>query len=169
MILTIDPGSNLGWSVWNDKQLCQNGLFEYGLIDGGKHKDLYDRVNFIEDQVKTLFSKFRPSKFVIEAIQAIAQPSKSANFWLNYTYGCAVSNANRADIQIIEVNPGTLKKQLKELGSMFKENDPDCFGKNGQLNKDGVITVVNRFLGLELKKKDHNIADAIALGLVTLV
>lgn len=161
-ILSIDPGSNIGWAVYKSQK-----LYNYGLIDSGKHDNLYERVNYIEDQVSLLFSKWLPTQLVIEGITAISQPSKMANFWLNYTFGFCVSTASRAKIPIVEFNPSVLKKRLKEANLVQREHLP-YWGKNGQLNKAGVVACINRHLKLELRQKDHNIADAIGLGLISL-
>lgn len=161
--LCIDPGSNIGWAVYNGTKLT-----DYGLIDGGKHEALYNRINYIEDQISALISKWTPVRLIIEGITAISQPSKAANFWLNYTFGFCTSTASRAKIPIEEINPASLKKHLRASGVVSRESHPEAYGKNGQINKVGVVHIVNTHLGLGLKKKDHNIADAIALGLVGL-
>lgn len=170
-LLCIDPGSHLGYSLFQGE-----ALYEFGVIDGGEHVDRYDKINYMEDQVRSLFSGRRPYKLVIENIGPLRQMNQDANFWLNYTFGFAVSIANRSEMEIELVNPSTLKARVRTSGLLTEDEIikyTTKMKKTGEvkkcaLKKTAIVLAVNRMFHLSLKTTQDDVADAIAFGALSL-
>lgn len=147
-ILCIDPGSNLGAAVWDQK----GTLLWYDQLKTNTKASLRDRSRAMQVQIDALFANHTPTVCVVENVLVTARSckSKEAVFWLVVTYADVLRAAGDHRVPLVEVTPSGLKKAIT--------------GK-GNCGKSLMIQAVNKRLGLSLKQSDHNRADALALGL----
>jgi crossover junction endodeoxyribonuclease RuvC len=146
-ILSIDPGSNLGYAKFKSRN-----DFESGELTTNPKQSQLGRMCHLWDQMQVLFSEFEPNVLVIEDVLKAAYGLKHYNalFWLIVTYTCAVLTAYRRQMRIVNIPPAQLKKTIT--------------GK-GNAKKDQILAAINKLTGLGLKKNKHNQADAIGLGI----
>lgn len=148
-ILTIDPGSKLGFCVAD-----QHGWIEYGLktIACNKTATLHERSEELACAIEDLFEEFEPDVLVIEDVPKGSHgvPSWQGRYWLITAYSKAVETAIRYGCNIVDVHPMTLRKFMGHARGSTKHQ---------------TISFVNEKLDLDLKISKHNQADALALWL----
>jgi Holliday junction resolvasome RuvABC endonuclease subunit len=156
IVIGIDPGRNLGWAVGN---MVDGSLMDMGM--SRPESDIfYDQVSYMHRHLPAILSKtYKPKLVVVEAVGPIRQPNAAANFWLSYSRGLVIAVANSYDIPILEVYPATLKKFIRER--LTEEEIQKYAGNRGSVKKQASVVLANRFFGLNLLMKDHNVADAV--------
>ena len=140
MIITIDPGIDAGYSIWNDKW----NLIKYGIILG-KGKNWEEKMQDVAKKLKALVMTYGATKGFIE------EPKK-----YHGTFGNMV--ADRGDLVKLSIQVGYIKGYL----GIPVESIPVILWK-GQLPKDVVIKRIKRLLP-KAKATSHD-WDAIGIGL----
>ena len=147
-ILCIDPGSNLGYAAFD----TDGYLFEYGQLKTNLKNTQEQRLYEMESNISTLFSHFEPGVVVMENVLTAAYQlkSKDAVLWLVGTYTITCVLTAEHNVGLVTVLPNVLKKHVT--------------GK-GNATKHLMIDAVNKRFKLNLKKSEHNKADALGLGI----
>jgi len=159
-IMSLDPGKTAGYAIWRvhvdvTKTLTSKDVLKSGTIN--EHPE--DKSKVFESLYHTvitlmqLVDEYNPSVLVVENVMSSPMKSKVARIYLSGVYLWAALYSTMKGLEFTEIAPTSLKKRL--TGS-------------GKASKVDVIKEVNEQLGMELKNKDNNEADALALGLVYL-
>ena len=146
--LTVDVGDHTGWAFWNGKQEPT----EWGMLVLDKHiQGMELQLRYMQIQFKNLLEELKPVLCILEGVE----------FWANDLR--SLTSAKR----------GNLSK-LAYLVGMYGAS---CFERHidariiparewkGQLKDPMVLSRVQNLMGLQLKKSEQHIADAIGMGL----
>jgi len=148
VVLTIDPGSKLGYSVWEDGEVICYGEQTVAASDKAT---TYSRYVQMQENIRRMFYDYKPSTLVIEQVAAYGGSSTlNAKLWLLGTFFESVCEAERAGCKVVAVPIMSLKAGV--AGS-------------GKAKKVDMVHAVNKQMGTRLALKDHNTADAIGLGI----
>lgn len=154
LILGIDPGTaDTGYGL---VRLNGNGneVVEWGLIETDKKLLKEKRLDFIFEETLHLIKKHKPDVFVFEKV-FFATNAKTA-IAVGQAQGALLLAASKAEVQVAEYAPGTIKKMI--TGS-------------GRANKKEVQKHIRKILGSKVKSEAHkkthfdNAADALAVAL----
>ena len=138
MFVTIDPGNDLGWAIWNEDGLVECGLGDPRSSQSHKMSSIHDA--WIEDQVIYPRSPVPPSDVLTLA--------KCAHRW-----------AGRYDVlgaAVHFVEPSRWKGQVPKDISHAR-----AWAKLSSKEREAV----NRGCKGVAPKKRHNVLDAVAMGL----
>jgi len=147
--LGIDPGlNNVGWAVLKDEET----LMDYGCIENEKKIDPAEKLEIIHEEIGKLVEKYKPEVVAIEGL-FFAKNKKSA-------------------LKVAEAM-GAIKTAARERGAKIKVYTPlqvkMAVVGYGRADKDQVLDMVQRILGIEEKIEPDHAADAVAVGLTHLM
>lgn len=149
-VIGIDPGSNhTGWSIFVNGNLAAYGKWDFH----GNSDDIKNLCRKLRDgysKMAELISREKPDLVVVES-QFIGKKTRETNavIKLSYFVGGILMAVTHQDIPVIFVTPTEVKEAV--TGS-------------GKADKADVREVVNASFGLNLRPKDNDISDAIAIG-----
>lgn len=147
-ILGIDPGlAIIGWGVL-DYQASRFRTVAYGALRTPAGVPTEERLSLIYDGMKTLFETYRPDAMSVEELF----------FNTNITTGIRVAEAR-----------GVILLSAKQAGVPMQEYTPlqvkQAVVGYGRADKQQVIAMVTRILGLKEPPKPDDTADALALAI----
>lgn len=154
LILGIDPGTattGFGLISFDDNHL---EVLDFGLIETDKNGLPGKRLININKQFSVLLKKYSPNIISIEKL-FFATNAKTA-MSVGQAIGVILYTAARANIEIVEYAPGTIKKVI---------------AGDGRADKKLVQQAVRKLLGAKVRSKVHkkthfdNSADALAVAL----
>lgn len=143
--ISIDPGQNLGWALWDGEKLISHGVQKTrpGISDRTRKKEL-DRWFY------SVMKNEKPGLVVME-YQVMSRFFSKAILDLNLKAGGYITLANLFGVEVFEVNPSEVKKIVTG---------------NGRADKKQVREAVNLAYGLQVE--DTNESDAIGIGMAYL-
>jgi len=153
-ILAIDPGINLGYAISEDP--IERVLVKSGCVKNDSSIPMLQRQIHIINLIENLLKEEKPDKVILEAVNRVGniRNKKNASTWtLYWVYGSILYLAGKADIEVIEVNPSTLKAAVTQ-----GKRDPEA---KGSIKKAEVKKCVKEIYG-DLKIRSDE-ADAIGL------
>lgn len=163
MILAIDPGANLGWAIFS----ALGDLDSYGVYKTDAKQSEHARRREMKRFIQGLYlDNPGANTLVVESNMGVmhskgSKVNTSANAikWLVTTYCTTLEEADARGMEIVEYAPTSWKSRLfsdvEDKRAAFR-------------SKKATVDKVNSIFGLELKEKEHNAADAIAMGIVYL-
>jgi crossover junction endodeoxyribonuclease RuvC len=147
MILGIDPGlNNVGWAVLKDEET----LVAWGCIENKKGEKT-DKLGKIFEEVQRLVKKYQIKTVAIEDL-FFAKNKKSA-LAVAEAMGVIKIAAIQGGARVREYTP--LKVKMSVVGY-------------GRADKDQILDMVKRILGVEEQIKPDHAADAVAVALTCL-
>ena len=141
-----------------DPSLCGTGVFilgkdyTYGMKIMPKKLRGAARLVYIRDGLKEVIEQQSPT---FGAIEGYSYGSRGRLFELGEVGGVIKTLLYDHEISILTVTPSQLKKYATGSGNL----------RNKELKKR-VVVAVNKLMGLDLKEKDHDVADAAILSLI---
>lgn len=141
-IMTVDPGYNTGYAVWQDGKLVHNGVYRARKLDNAE----FDRrQKHLWDEFEYLLSLYFPHKVYIENIsvysnsaKSMASATKGDLTKLAVIAGGYAALSFRKNIDVEFVEPRKWKGQLsdqnikewtfKATGKHFREHERDAVG-----------------------------------------
>lgn len=145
-LLAIDPGANLGYAIFEDREPV-----DFGQCKTKPQDSQVVRLREIRHFIEGLFDEHQPDVMVIENIMPLATSLKSrdAIYWLTATYHIACIEADKRGVTFTAIIPSAVKKAVT--------------GK-GNAKKHDMVAAINKHYDLNLKKNQHNAADALGVG-----
>ncbi len=153
-ILGIDPGTATSGYGIIDVDNGAAGVVGWGLLETEKNGFTEKRLESIFKQTAEIIKKYHPDIFAIEKI-FFAANAKTA-IAVGQAQGVMLLAASKANIEVMEYAPGTIKKTV---------------AGNGRAKKKDIQKAVRKILGNKVrskaKEKTHfdNAADALAVAL----
>ena len=147
VILGIDPGTLLmgfGLVTIRSGQLC---FLEMGTVKLSHHKDPYERLHRIHEEIQQLISRHRPASFAIEA--PFFGKNVQSMLKLGRAQGVAIAAAMQARIPVTEYSPRKIKQSVTG---------------NGNASKEQVWQMLQRLLRFEEKPHYLDASDALAVA-----
>ena len=149
-VIGIDPGSNkTGWSLFVDEELVGYGKWDFhGNSDNVKN--LCWKLGEGYSKMTELIEREKPYLVAIES-QYVGKKTKETNAVLKLCYfvGGILMACIHQDVEVVFVTPNEVKEAVT--------------GKGGA-SKAKVREVINISFDLNLRPKDNDISDAIAIG-----
>jgi crossover junction endodeoxyribonuclease RuvC len=154
LVLGIDPGTattGYGLIEYNNK-ICN--AISWGLIETDKESILGKRLINIYKEISQLLKKYRPNEIAIEKI-FFASNAKTA-ISIGQAQGVMLYSAARANINIFEYSPATIKKIISGNGRADKK-----------VMQKSLRSVFGNKIRSQARKRTHfdNAADALAVAL----
>ena len=147
-ILTIDPGTRLGYSVWTPEH--PDKPIEFGALTAPGKLPTNERATYLENMMDMMFESVMPDVVVIEDVIKGNYKSWQARYWLGVTY--------RQAERLAESYGATLHAVPIQSLKVF------ATGK-GNAKKIDMVNAINRRLGMSLSKNKDDECDALWLGL----
>lgn len=119
IILGVDPGTIImGYGII---QVTGNkiSLLEMGVLQPGKIKDAYKKLQLIFNTVSGLIVKYQPDSFAIEA--PFFGKNVQSMLKLGRAQGVAISAAMRYGLEVTEYSPKKIKQSVTGNGNAGKE------------------------------------------------
>jgi crossover junction endodeoxyribonuclease RuvC len=147
IILGIDPGTIImGYGlieVTNNKM----SLLEMGVLQPGKVKDSYKKLQLIFNTVSGLITKYQPDTFAIEA--PFFGKNVQSMLKLGRAQGVAIAAAMRHGIDVTEYSPKKIKQSVTG---------------NGNAGKEQVMKMLQQLLQFKDDPKHFDATDALAVA-----
>ncbi len=147
IILGIDPGTIImGYGlvkVENNKIY----LLEMGVLQPGKVKDSYKKLQLIFNTVSGLITKYKPDSFAIEA--PFFGKNVQSMLKLGRAQGVAIAAAMRHDLDVTEYAPKKIKQSITG---------------NGNATKEQVLKMLQQILSFTEDPKHNDASDALAVA-----
>ena len=147
IILGIDPGTIImGYGLI---EVNQNNisLLEMGVLQPGKVKDTYKKLQLIFNTVSGLITKYQPTDFAIEA--PFFGKNVQSMLKLGRAQGVAIAAAMRHGIEVSEYSPKKVKQSVTG---------------NGNANKEQVMKMLQQILNFKEDPKHFDATDALAVA-----
>ena len=147
IILGIDPGTIImGYGLI---EVNQNNisLLEMGVLQPGKVKDTYKKLQLIFNTVSGLITKYQPTDFAIEA--PFFGKNVQSMLKLGRAQGVAIAAAMRHGIEVSEYSPKKVKQSVTG---------------NGNANKEQVMKMLQQILNFKEGPKHFDATDALAVA-----
>ena len=148
IILGIDPGTIIMGYGLVKVQGNKISLLEMGVLQPGKIKDGYKKLQLIFNTVSGLITKYQPDTFAIEA--PFFGKNVQSMLKLGRAQGVAIAAAMQAKILVTEYSPKKVKQSITG---------------NGNADKDQVWKMLQRVLNIEEKPQYFDATDALAVAL----
>ena len=147
IILGIDPGTIImGYGLI---EVNQNNisLLDMGVLQPGKIKDTYKKLQLIFNTVSGLITKYQPTDFAIEA--PFFGKNVQSMLKLGRAQGVAIAAAMRHGIEVTEYSPKKVKQSVTG---------------NGNANKEQVMKMLQQILNFKDNPKHFDATDALAVA-----
>jgi crossover junction endodeoxyribonuclease RuvC len=148
VILGIDPGTIvMGYGiirVTNNKA----SLLDMGVLQPGKIKDTYKKLQLIFNTVSGLITKYQPDTFAIEA--PFFGKNVQSMLKLGRAQGVAIAAAMRHGLEVTEYSPKKVKQSVTG---------------NGNANKEQVLKMLQHILQFTDNPKYFDATDALAVAM----
>ncbi|MBS1510702.1 MAG: crossover junction endodeoxyribonuclease RuvC [Bacteroidetes bacterium] len=148
VILGIDPGTLVMGYGLIKIELNKVSLLEMGVLQPGKVKDSYKRLNLIFNTVSGLITKYKPDTFAIEA--PFFGKNVQSMLKLGRAQGVAIAAAMRHGVEVTEYSPKKVKQSVTG---------------NGNANKEQVMKMLQQILQFKENPKHFDATDALAVAL----
>lgn len=147
IVLGIDPGSrHMGWGVLSVAGTRVEHV-AHGIVDAHDDLPLAKRLVIIDDALREICLRYRPSEAGVESIFFAKDATAAAK--LGHARGVILLNLQRHDVLIHEYAPALVKRAM---------------GASGRADKAQVARMVQMFLRLkEIPRADA--ADALAIAI----
>jgi len=147
IILGIDPGTIImgyGLIEVNNNKMS---LVEMGVLQPGKVKDSYKKLQLIFNTVSGLITKYQPDTFAIEA--PFFGKNVQSMLKLGRAQGVAIAAAMRHGIDVTEYSPKKVKQSVTG---------------NGNAGKEQVMKMLQQLLQFKDDPKHFDATDALAVA-----
>lgn len=149
IIVGFDPGlATLGYGVIKKENRHSPEMLDYGIISTPKDENLAVRLCMLEQGIKQVIDKFKPSEIAIEEL-FFAKNVKTA-ISVAHARGVLLLTANKECGRIFEYTPLQIKQALTGYG---------------RADKNQIQQMVKTYLGLKSVPKPDDAADALAVAL----
>jgi crossover junction endodeoxyribonuclease RuvC len=148
IILGIDPGTIImGYGLI---EVNQNNisLLDMGVLQPGKVKDTYKKLQLIFNTVSGLITKYEPTSFAIEA--PFFGKNVQSMLKLGRAQGVAIAAAMRHGVEVTEYSPKKVKQSVTG---------------NGNASKEQVMKMLQQILNFKDDPKHFDATDALAVAL----
>ena len=147
IILGIDPGTIImgyGLIEVHGKKIS---LLEMGVLQPGKIKDTYKKLQLIFNTVSGLITKYQPDHFAIEA--PFFGKNVQSMLKLGRAQGVAIAAAMRHGLEVTEYSPKKVKQSITG---------------NGNAGKDQVMKMLQHLLVFTEDPRHYDATDALAVA-----
>ena len=147
IILGIDPGTIImgyGLIAVQDNKIS---LLDMGVLQPGKVKDTYKKLQLIYNTVSGLITKYEPATFAIEA--PFFGKNVQSMLKLGRAQGVAIAAAMQHGIEVTEYSPKKVKQSVTG---------------NGNANKEQVMKMLQQILNFKDNPKHFDATDALAVA-----
>jgi len=147
VILGIDPGTIImgyGLIEVNQNKIT---LLEMGVLQPGKIKDTYKKLQLIFNTVSGLITKYQPNSFAIEA--PFFGKNVQSMLKLGRAQGVAIAAAMRHGIEVTEYSPKKVKQSVTG---------------NGNASKEQVMKMLQQILNFKDNPKHFDATDALSVA-----
>jgi crossover junction endodeoxyribonuclease RuvC len=147
IILGIDPGTIImGYGLIKVEQ-SKISLLDMGVLQPGKVKDSYQKLQLIFNTVSGLIVKYQPDTFAIEA--PFFGKNVQSMLKLGRAQGVAIAAAMRHGIDVTEYSPKKVKQSVTG---------------NGNADKEQVMKMLQQILHFTEDPKHYDATDALAVA-----
>lgn len=147
IILGIDPGTIIMGYGLIEVNGSKISLLEMGVLQPGKVKDSYKKLQLIFNTVSGLITKYQPTTFAIEA--PFFGKNVQSMLKLGRAQGVAIAAAMRHNIEVTEYSPKKVKQSVTG---------------NGNANKEQVMKMLQQLLQFKDNPKHFDATDAVAVA-----
>jgi crossover junction endodeoxyribonuclease RuvC len=152
-VLGIDPGTNVtGYGVVDPANGRPGHLIECGVIRTRAKAPLWERLDTLFEGVTQLIDQHEPTALALETV--FYSKNIRTTITLGHARGVILLAAARANLEVAEFAPATVKKSVVGVGSAAKEQ---------------VGYMVQRLLNLQAAPEPHDAADGVAIALTYLL
>ncbi len=148
IILGIDPGTIIMGYGLIKVEGTKISLLELGVLQPGKVKDHYQKLQLIFNTVSGLITKYQPDTFAIEA--PFFGKNVQSMLKLGRAQGVAIAAAMRHGLQVTEYSPKKVKQSVTG---------------NGNASKEQVLKMLQQILSFKDEPKHYDATDALAVAL----
>ena len=148
IILGIDPGTIIMGYGLIKVQGNHITLLEMGVLQPGKVKDGYKKLQLIYNTVSGLVIKYKPQVFAIEA--PFFGKNVQSMLKLGRAQGVAIAAAMRHGLEVTEYSPKKVKQSITG---------------NGNADKEQVMKMLQTILSFKENPKHYDATDALAVAL----
>lgn len=148
IILGIDPGTIIMGYGLIKVQGTKISLLELGVLQPGKVKDHYQKLQLIFNTVSGLITKYQPDTFAIEA--PFFGKNVQSMLKLGRAQGVAIAAAMRHGLTVTEYSPKKVKQSVTG---------------NGNASKEQVLKMLQQILSFKDEPKYFDATDALAVAL----
>ena len=148
IILGIDPGTIIMGYGLIKVQGTKVSLLELGVLQPGKVKDHYQKLQLIFNTVSGLITKYQPDTFAIEA--PFFGKNVQSMLKLGRAQGVAIAAAMRHGLDVTEYSPKKVKQSVTG---------------NGNASKEQVLKMLQQILSFKDEPKHYDATDALAVAL----
>jgi len=147
IILGIDPGTIIMGYGLVKVQGNKISLLEMGVLQPGKIKDSYKKLQLIFNTVSGLITKYQPDSFAIEA--PFFGKNVQSMLKLGRAQGVAIAAAMRHGLEVTEYSPKKVKQSITG---------------NGNAAKEQVMKMLQQILAFSEDPKHYDATDALAVA-----
>ncbi|MEP7256625.1 MAG: crossover junction endodeoxyribonuclease RuvC [Ferruginibacter sp.] len=147
IILGIDPGTIIMGYGLVKVQGSKISLLEMGVLQPGKIKDGYKKLQLIFNTVSGLVTKYQPNTFAIEA--PFFGKNVQSMLKLGRAQGVAIAAAMRHGLEVTEYSPKKVKQSITG---------------NGNASKEQVMKMLQQILAFKEDPKHYDATDALAVA-----
>ena len=147
IILGIDPGTIIMGYGLVKVQGNHITLLEMGVLQPGKVKDGYKKLQLIFNTVSGLITKYQPDSFAIEA--PFFGKNVQSMLKLGRAQGVAIAAAMRHGLEVTEYSPKKVKQSVTG---------------NGNAAKEQVMKMLQQILAFKEDPKHYDATDALAVA-----
>jgi crossover junction endodeoxyribonuclease RuvC len=147
IILGIDPGTIIMGYGLIEVTGNSISLLEMGVLQPGKVKDAYKKLQLIFNTVSGLITKYQPTTFAIEA--PFFGKNVQSMLKLGRAQGVAIAAAMLHNIDVTEYSPKKVKQSVTG---------------NGNANKEQVMKMLQQILHFTENPKYFDATDALAVA-----
>ncbi|MGD8726214.1 MAG: crossover junction endodeoxyribonuclease RuvC [Gemmatimonadales bacterium] len=152
-VLGIDPGTAVtGFGVVESAEDRTSQLIDCGVIRTDVRQPLCHRLDTLYEGVTELIHRYRPDAIALEGV--FYAKNVRTTVVLGHARGVILLAAARADVELAEFSPATVKKSI--VGT-------------GRAAKSQVSYMVQRLLQLRSPPQPDDAADGVALALTYLI
>jgi crossover junction endodeoxyribonuclease RuvC len=152
-VLGVDPGTAVtGYGIVEPANGTPAHLIECGVIRTNPKRELWHRLDALNDGIAQLIDTHRPDTLALENI--FYAKNVRTTVVLGHARGVILLAAARAGIDIVEFPPATVKKAISGAGNAAKSQ---------------VAYMVQRLLNLREPPKPADAADGVAVALTFLL
>ena len=152
-VLGIDPGTNVtGYGVVDPANGRLGHLIECGVIRTRAKAPLWERLDTLFEGVTQLIDQHEPTALALESV--FYSKNIRTTITLGHARGVILLAAARANLEVAEFAPATVKKTVVGVGSAEKAQ---------------VGYMVQRLLNLQAAPEPHDAADGVAIALTYLL
>ena len=147
IILGIDPGTIIMGYGLIEVMGNKISLLEMGVLQPGKIKDTYKKLQLIFNTVSGLITKYQPDHFAIEA--PFFGKNVQSMLKLGRAQGVAIAAAMRHGLDVTEYSPKKVKQSITG---------------NGNAGKEQVMKMLQQILAFTEDPRHYDATDALAVA-----